>query len=117
MSWDATQGEHTAGPGSGVVESSQTRGSIDAIRTGENVGLTADNLAIAITTTMIVDLGSHCYRLLPRLRWEMDFQFVYEMRGCRDRRRSSGLIESDEAVDGCFWVLVLLMTCCAGDQR
>ena len=60
----------TAGAGSGVMKSSQTGRRIDNIAAGEDVGLTTDNLAIAITTTMtIIFTGSHCCRILPRLRW------------------------------------------------
>jgi hypothetical protein len=60
-----------AGPGSGVVESGETRRCVDAIGRGENAGCTAYSLAIAITTTMIgVFAGSHCCRFWPRLRWE-----------------------------------------------
>jgi hypothetical protein len=45
------------------MEASQTRRGINAIRRGENVGLTASSLAMAITTMIIVFTGSHCYDL------------------------------------------------------
>jgi hypothetical protein len=54
--------KRTAGPGSGVMETSQVHGSVDDVAAGEDVGLRTHNLAIAITTgTLTVgSTGSHC---------------------------------------------------------
>lgn len=58
----------TAGPGSGVMEACEAESQIDDVAAGEDVGLRAYNLAMAITSTLIVVFtGSHC-RGLPRLR-------------------------------------------------
>jgi hypothetical protein len=59
----------TAGPGSGVVEASQAESQVDDVAAGEDVGLRAHKLAMAIITrTLIVGfIGSHCF-CLPRLR-------------------------------------------------
>jgi hypothetical protein len=55
--------ERTAGAGSGVMESGQTGRRIDDVAAGEDIGLAADSLAIAIITTMtVVFSGCHCYR-------------------------------------------------------
>jgi len=43
-----------AGAGSGVMEASETRRGIYNVGRGENVGLASNNLAMAITTTVIV---------------------------------------------------------------
>jgi len=59
-----------AGAGSGVVETRKSRRAVDAVRRGENVGLTAYTLAVTITRTMtLVFTGSHFDVFLPRLRW------------------------------------------------
>lgn len=52
----------TAGPGSGVVKASQAESQIDDVAAGEDVGLRASNLAMAITTStlIVVFTGSHC---------------------------------------------------------
>jgi hypothetical protein len=54
--------KRTAGPGSGVMETSQIHGRVDDVATGEDVGLRTHNLAIAITTgtLIVVSTGSHC---------------------------------------------------------
>jgi hypothetical protein len=59
----------TAGAGSGIMESGETRRGVYDVGRGENAGLTSDTLAIAITTTMIVvfTAGRHCVGFLPRL--------------------------------------------------
>lgn len=55
------EGRLTPCAGSGVMESSQTGVGINAVRGGEDIGLTVNILAIAITTTTFVFTGSHCY--------------------------------------------------------
>jgi len=58
-----------AGAGSGIMETSHSRRAVDAVRRGENVGLTAYTLALTITTTMtLIFTGSHFDVFLPRLR-------------------------------------------------
>lgn len=51
----------TCGAGSAVVETAKSRGGIDDVAAGEDIGLTDNGLTI-ITTTVIVDLihGRHC---------------------------------------------------------
>lgn len=65
---------HTAGAGSGVMEPGETRRGIYNVGRGENVGLSDDILAIAITTTTmtVVFTGRHIVGLLPRLRRGID---------------------------------------------
>jgi hypothetical protein len=61
----------TAGPGSGVMEACEAESQVDDIAAGEDVGLRAYNLAMAITSTLtVVFTGSHCGGL-PRLRREV----------------------------------------------
>jgi hypothetical protein len=54
--------KRTAGPGSGVVEPSQAERQIHDVATSEDVGLRAHNLAIAITTRILIVrfTGRHC---------------------------------------------------------
>jgi len=61
-----------AGPGSGVVETSQTGRRVDDIAAGEDIGLTDDSLAVSITRTtgILVSGGRHFARFLPGLRRE-----------------------------------------------
>lgn len=67
----------TACAGSGVMETSQTRGSIDDIAAGEDVDLTSLAIPIITTTTMtVVFTGRHCFQSWPRLRW---FRVVDDM--------------------------------------
>lgn len=76
--------KRTASAGSGVVEASETRRGVYAVGRGENVGWASDNLAIAITTTMIVVFtGRHCVGFLPRLRWWID---------CGDMSEAEGIV-------------------------
>jgi hypothetical protein len=61
----------TAGPGSGVMEACEAESQVDNIAAGEDVGLGAYSLAMAITSTLtVVFTGSHCGGL-PRLRREV----------------------------------------------
>lgn len=65
---DSEEG-HTAGAGSGVMETGKRRRAIDAVCGGENADLAAYILAVTITTMTLVFTGRHFDVSLPRLRW------------------------------------------------
>lgn len=50
------------GPGSAVVETAKSRGRVDDVAAGKDIGLTDNGLAIKITTTVITLLSHwrHC---------------------------------------------------------
>lgn len=52
----------TCGPGSAVVETAKSRGRVDDVAAGKDIGLTDNGLAIKITTTVITLLSHwrHC---------------------------------------------------------
>lgn len=54
------------------METRQTGRGVNDVATGEDIGLTDDSLAIAITRTTVVLIsgGRHCAQVLPGLRWE-----------------------------------------------
>lgn len=57
------EGTRTAGAGSGVMEAGETGRGVYDVRTGEDAGLAAYELAIAITRMVFDCTGSHCSSL------------------------------------------------------
>jgi hypothetical protein len=75
------------------MEASEVERGVYDVAAGEHRGLTADSLAMTITTTMtVIFAGSHFFGGLPRLR------FVRSLNGVEERLSGRSLLRLEDTV-------------------